>query len=47
MTDPARRVPPTLPVPILKTLGDFENAFGVTLRLMLSPVEPGGADQAW
>jgi sigma-B regulation protein RsbU (phosphoserine phosphatase) len=46
VTDPARRVPPTLPVPILKTLGDFENAFGVTLRLMLSPVEPGGADQA-
>ena len=33
----------TLPDPVLRTLADFEDAFGLEVRLMVPPGEPGTA----
>ena len=43
MISPDRLVPGTLPDPVLRTLGEFEAAFDLRVRLMVPPSEPGAA----
>lgn len=45
MMSPDRLVPGTLPDPVLQTLADFEGAFGLRMRLMVPPSEPGAASE--
>lgn len=43
MTNPDRLVHATVPDPVQRTLRDFEEAFGIGLRLVAPPSEPGAA----
>ncbi|MEE2899435.1 MAG: GAF domain-containing SpoIIE family protein phosphatase [Gemmatimonadota bacterium] len=45
MTAADRLVLGTLPAAVLKTLADFENTFGASLRLIVPPPEPGPASE--
>ncbi len=45
MTAADRLVLGTLPAAVLKTLADFENTFGASLRLIVPPPEPGAASE--
>lgn len=45
MISPDRLVPGTLPDPVLRTLADFESAFGLRVRLIVPPSEPGAASE--
>lgn len=43
MSASGRLVLGTLPPPVVQTLHDFESAFGVSIRLVVPPAEPGSA----
>ena len=45
MTLPDRLVLATLPEPVLQTIAEFETAFGASVRLLVSPAEPGAASE--
>ena len=45
MSAPDRLALGALPEPVLETLGDFEDAFGAVLRIIVPATEPGAADE--
>lgn len=47
MTPPDRRREGTLPEPVLRTIAEFEDAFGLFLRLLGPPAEDAAAPVAY